>query len=376
MTVLAVLLSAAAAPACNVPVFRYALEKWPADPYALYVLHRGGLSPGDAAIVQALQKLSAGDAPDANFTLDEINLDSRPAGQVRKLLARLPKAELPLLLVRYPDACAIEGDLWAGPLRADAARLLVDSPARREVARRLTRGDSAVWVLLESGDKARDDAAARLLGAELVKLERGLKLPRLTDDPEDQVNERLPLKITFSLLRLARTDPAEQMFVRMLLHSEEGLAGRAEPMVFPVYGRGRALYALVGAGITRDTVAEAATRLVGPCTCKVKEQYPGVDLLMTAKWDDLLTGRLVKEEAPPPPLAGLATFASPTVRQPQRPAPAPSGSAAVAVPAQAEGSPEGAPVSLGVSVPLAVLAGLAVLAVATFVVLGRGRARS
>ena len=33
-----------AAQACSVPVFRYALERWPADAYRLVIFHNGPLS--------------------------------------------------------------------------------------------------------------------------------------------------------------------------------------------------------------------------------------------------------------------------------------------------------------------------------------------
>ena len=36
--------------------------------------------------------------------------------------------------------------------------------------------------------------------------------------------------------------------------------------------------------ITADNLKEAARFLTGPCTCKVKEQNPGVDLLVLADW--------------------------------------------------------------------------------------------
>jgi hypothetical protein len=59
-------------------------------------------------------------------------------------------------------------------------------------------------------------------------------------------------------------------------------------MVFPVFGRGRALFPLVGAGITPKNIRDAAEFLAGPCSCEVKEQNPGFDLLLKADWRDLL----------------------------------------------------------------------------------------
>jgi hypothetical protein len=304
------LLGAAPAAACNIPVFRYALEKWNADAYEVIVLHRGPLGPEEKALVNRLAKIAEADPPAVNITLEQLDLAEQPEDQVRELLAKLPGVELPALLVRYPAIARLNEPAWAGRLNADTVNNLFDSPARRELVRRLVHGDSAVWVLLESGDRNKDDAAAALLQAQLRKLEKGLKLPELTDDPEDKLSGNgPPLRLSFSHLPLARTDPAEAALVRLLLHSEPDLAAAPGPMIFPVFGRGRALYALAGSGITADNIAEAAAFLIGPCTCKVKEQNPGVDLLFSANWEALLAGhRLFKEKAAPP-LASLAPLA-------------------------------------------------------------------
>jgi hypothetical protein len=56
-------------------------------------------------------------------------------------------------------------------------------------------------------------------------------------------------------------------------------------MVFPLFGRGRAMPALVGAGITPENIKDAAAFLAGPCSCEVKRDNPGVDLLLTADWE-------------------------------------------------------------------------------------------
>ena len=71
----------------------------------------------------------------------------------------------------------------------------------------------------------------------------------------------------------------------MLLASEEDLRGfQNEPMAFPIFGQGRVLYALVGKGIKVETVDRAAQFLIGSCSCQVKEQNPGVDLVMATDW--------------------------------------------------------------------------------------------
>jgi hypothetical protein len=198
---------------------------------------------------------------------------------------------LPWLVVKYPSALRLPGNAWSGPLSEEATRRLVDSPARKKIVQRLAQGESAVWVMLDSGDPRKDETAAKLLESRLDYLTATLKLPKL--DAQDVVNGLISipendLRLEFSTLRVARSDPAEQAFVKMLLGTEADLKGVGEPIVFPVFGRGRVLYALVGKGIRHETIDQAATFLIGKCSCEVKERNPGVDLLLAADWTNIV----------------------------------------------------------------------------------------
>jgi hypothetical protein len=113
------------------------------------------------------------------------------------------------------------------------------------------------------------------------------------------------LEPTFSLLRLPRSDPAEQVLVRTLLRSEPDLEGYTDqPIAFPVFGRGRVLCALVGPGINAETVEEVCAFLVGPCSCLVKADNPGFDLVMRADWKRV-PGVQAPTEGEPLPLVSL-----------------------------------------------------------------------
>jgi hypothetical protein len=92
----------------------------------------------------------------------------------------------------------------------------------------------------------------------------------------------------FSTLRLSRDAAQEHAFVQMLLGTESDLDEVTAPIVFPVFGQGRALYALVGDGIKDETIEKSATFLIGKCSCEVKEQNPGMDLLLAADWKQIV----------------------------------------------------------------------------------------
>jgi hypothetical protein len=291
-----VLTSAAIASACNVPVFRFALERWRADNYSLVVFHRG---PLEAAAQEAIRPLEEQEALLTNVVVRRVDLDKLAAANDetasdvtaadKALYAALGSPAVPFLAVQYPPHLRIPVPVWAGPPSRESVAALADSPLRKELVRRLAEGQTAVWLLLESGDEAKDGPVRELVGAELKRLETSLELPELTDAPEDSLLAELPLKIAFSTLSVPRKSPQEQALVAMLVGSEPDLAGRSDPMVFPVFGRGRALLPLVGPGITAKNVEEAAAFLAGACSCEVKEQNPGFDLLLTADWDTLLS---------------------------------------------------------------------------------------
>ncbi|MBM4069778.1 MAG: hypothetical protein FJ271_12625 [Planctomycetes bacterium] len=279
-----VFLGIAVAGACNIPVFRFALDRWRPDRYELVLLHDEPLAEEDRRLLEKLQEYT--DRPDcpANVNLTRVDLSRKHDGAWDKLAKQAPR---PCLVLRFPDAADIAAPIWTGAFSGETVRSILDSPARRRIAKQIWAGTSAVWLLLESGDPKKDSAALATLKAGLVKLERSLKLPDITTAPQDKLlNPRGPkVRLEFSVLSVSRADAAEDMLVRMLLQTEEGLHERREPMVFPVFGRGIVLHALVGKGITERNIGESAAFLTGACSCEVKRLNPGVDLLITADWE-------------------------------------------------------------------------------------------
>lgn len=309
-----------AASACNVPVFRYALEYWAADAYELVLFYREPLTPESQGLVETMEK--TGQDGLANLVVNKANLASELPPSVRELWNAQKNPALPWLVVRYPRPLGIEPSAWAGPLTAETVRALLDSPARRDLAQKLRRGDAIVWLLLESGDKRRDEQAAQLVQAESRKLEQTLVLP----DPsalDPPANTDLPSKIAFSTVRVARADPAERLLLNMLLNWNTNLASATEVMLFPVFGRGRAIAPARGEEIQPEAIREMAEFLTGPCSCLVKAMNPGYDLLLSADWNSL-TGDRESKQPEPPPLVGLSQFAAAAANKPTAPSSQPA----------------------------------------------------
>src|SRR3954471_5247029 len=69
--------------ACSVPVFRYGLEHWKADPYRALIVHRGELNAEDQVMVKKLKDASAR----ANVTVQRVDLGRDPGAETDAELA-------------------------------------------------------------------------------------------------------------------------------------------------------------------------------------------------------------------------------------------------------------------------------------------------
>ncbi|KPK43435.1 MAG: hypothetical protein AMJ65_05770 [Phycisphaerae bacterium SG8_4] len=264
--------------ACSTPVFRYALERWPADFYDGVLVHRGPIAEDHPAA-----RLFEGETAEfLNLRLSRMDLDSAAEEDVKKLLGDKVPEKLPALVLWYPWQKGRAAPFWMGEFTPETVAVLIQSATRKEVAKRLTEGQAAVWIFVESGDKAKDKAALELLNKELETVAKEL----MEFAPPVEELDMPSVSFEFSTVSLSRTDPNERALLSMIMHSEPDLDDYVkEPMAVPVFGRGRALYTLIGEGINADNIREASAFLTGPCGCEIKMMNPGVDLMMAVDWD-------------------------------------------------------------------------------------------
>lgn len=154
---------------------------------------------------------------------------------------------------------------------------LTTSPLRGKIADEILSGKLCVMLYLETGDPAKDSRY------------RGDILNKLKDSPFRNI-------ITF--IELNRNSVEESHFVSMLLHVEDDLAAIGEPMLFGIFGRLKALEPLVSKGITEENVGYMIDFLTADCSCLIKDNMPGVDILFTNKWENpvpALVNRILDE---------------------------------------------------------------------------------
>jgi len=216
-------------------------------------------------------------------------------------------------------------------------RALTDSPKRKQLAESLINGESVVWIFVPSGNSRKDEQARALIQRELdLALSALLKRPFLALSGSAERE----LSYGFPILTLSRTDPEERFFLDTLLNSESDLHEyENEPMVFPVFGRGRVLGCLFGEFITGKNIQGAVSFLAGSCSCEIKSLNPGMDLLIAALWDRVVLGGLfVEDDTELPELTGVMPEAPDSTEETTEKI---AEMASYEMPASPESSPEG-----------------------------------
>ena len=289
---------AGALPACNIPVFRYALERWKSDPYTVIVFRDKAY---DQRQQESLKSLKPSGENPANIELVEFDLTALPSDEKysqlwQQLNQQSNTIALPHVVVRATLPTG-KVNAWHGPLDEAAKLGLANSPARDELAKRLLRGDSIVWLLINSSDKSKNDRAKQLLTKTTAGLEKKVKLPEGVGIPGSELFSEVPLLVQYSILEIEAGSAKEKFLTQMFGGIRSRAFAKNEPLIIPVFGRGRALEVIPAVDLNANLIEDLTIFLNGPCSCQVKERNPGFDILMAANWDRELFG----EEGQRPP---------------------------------------------------------------------------
>jgi len=284
-------LAAGLAWACDTPVYRYAMYRWEPAPYEVYLFHDKPMDQQAAQVQKLIEAASRSEEKPANLFFVPVSVSDDPElkripPDVRKAWQDQKERQLPTYMVVTPHG----HKLYQGALDEAFLKAMLESRLRTEIVKQLGEGKVGVMILLTGSDEAANAAAekeAKTLIADLAAGKVELYLPPvMSETPEDGQDPAGP-RLEMGLVKVARTDAAEKWVVDSLLSLESDLTSEefaAQPMVFAVFGRGRALPPFVGKGITRDNLLECVYFLTGACSCTVKDQNPGMDLLFATDW--------------------------------------------------------------------------------------------
>jgi hypothetical protein len=282
LSVVSVIAFGTSAGACNVPVFRYALERWQSDDYKLTIYQQGPIDK----VVNQFQNDIATSKSNIELTLIDLASPSSLDRRVPTLAGGYLKDSNCHFVIRTPDQQKVA---LQGPVEANSASRLLDSPVRKELSRRLISGHAIVWLVVQSADDMQNKETRQLLLRTIESMADRIELPEGIGLPGSELHSEVPLLLRFSVLEIEPRDPNETFLRGLFSLYDTG------PVVVPVFGRGRALEVIPASELTAPMIGDLTAYLCGACSCQVKERNPGFDLLLTTDWERKLFG----DEGPP-----------------------------------------------------------------------------
>lgn len=300
----AFILCSAVAVACNIPVFRFALERWKPDSCEVVVFHKGVMSAIDETIVSDLENTSLAKDGDANLNVIRCDLNNNTDQEFNDLWLSVKEktdSKLPMLVARSLKGRGKTINHWYGSLQDARTVGLIESPIRTELTKRLQSGDAIVWLVVKSPDERKMTAVRDLLERQCDELPNKIELPEGIGLPGSELYSEVPLLLQFSVLEMDPDDPKEQYLVRQLTGFQTEAFAAGEPLIIPIFGRGRVLEVIPATQLNADLIHDLTEFLCGACSCQVKEQNPGFDLLLSTNWNVALFGE--DADGPPPEAA-------------------------------------------------------------------------
>jgi hypothetical protein len=305
------------AKACNIPVFKNALEHWMAESYELFIFYKGPSKP-DAKEISVRLNAASESNEELNINVRWVDVSDAISDSAVAALWSGQKDAAPRAVLCYPaclqpvrakaqvqtlpaferpggctptklDSDQMYQSVWSGECNSSELCGLIASPSRREAMKLLKGGESAVWLFVGCGDPQKDLPARESLEAQLHAAEMDLTLP---DSESALMVGSAESRITnashphFSIVSVDRELAFEQGLIRILENAFELPSGRG-PLAFPVFGRGRVFGALTEEAISSQSAIGAACKtLCGCCSCRIKVNRPGFDLLLSANWGE------------------------------------------------------------------------------------------
>ncbi len=229
--------------ACTTKVSEWVLLNAPPNEYTLVYFHK---TPPDARSLQQNNEIKK--------SISEANIHFRSAVK--------EDAASPYYALYYEDR------LFSRYENTGELRRLISSPVRDNIAAELKGGKLCVMLYLKTGIPGKDENGLR-------SVKKALEL-----SPFGQI---------IPVVELNRNDIEEKHFISMLLNVENDLKGINEPMLFGIFGRFKTLEPLLAGGISVENINLMIDFLTADCSCLIKDNLPGTDILYINKWESPAT---------------------------------------------------------------------------------------
>ncbi len=260
--------------ACNTPVFQYALLRWNPEPYRIFVFYKSNFSPDQLQAIKLLEPLEQRSL--IIYKQIDINSLSNADNPIkylwRTIKGEFPHLQLPIIVVRFPVS-ERNDNIYVDSLSISAIKQIISSPVRIEIADKLANG-AIVWLISLTHDKTHNAKIKKILSDELNAYSQRYSQANLS-------------KLEFAIIELKRDDKNENFIFKLLAKIYPALTNTNEIIAFPIFGRGRILFPIPEKKLTHKAIFAACDFMTGPCACEIKDQNPGIDLLLNVDWDNL-----------------------------------------------------------------------------------------
>jgi len=150
---------------------------------------------------------------------------------------------------------------------------LTSSPLREKIAAELMAGKLCVMLYLKTDNQEKDEKGLNELRGAIAAS---------------------PFREIITVVELSRNSRDEHHFASMLLNVEDDLKYIQEPMLFGIFGRFKALEPILGKGISEMNINLMIDYFTAECSCLIKDDLPGTDILYPDKWSHPGTALLNK----------------------------------------------------------------------------------
>lgn len=298
------LFSGRQAAGCTTPVYQYAMERWVQDYYEGILIHSGQQNEEVGRIIDLFESSVTAKKGPLNLNLKLMDITSKKE-EIKKLLKGTLPGKLPAMAIWFPYEFGESKPFWTGYADHQTIANIIHSEKRKAIGEQLLKMQVATWIFVPSGNRERDHEVMARFRQDIQNTREALKKDYLAYPGSTPFADSIDL---FSIVSLPRDQKEESFLTTMLTAMAAGEYDNTEPVVFPVFGRGRVLTSLSGDDISAENIGDIIRFLINPCACQVKMANPGTDLLLQANWSRAIEG--YQEATVLPVFAGVANDSS------------------------------------------------------------------
>ncbi|PCJ59199.1 MAG: hypothetical protein COA79_10890 [Planctomycetota bacterium] len=276
--------------ACKTPVYKYALKKWGRDVYDIVKIYdskksNGRLNPKMEKAVLDMVKISSNGTSLTNVRLWPVDINGdikkRFGDEVYKYYKnQLEYQKPPFYIIFNPKRKPI----YCGEFSEKDIPNLMLSPAREKLINALAT-QKVVFMLIASSNAEKNEAAKKILDESIKEgiKEELIVRKRRVKDLNDEEKKFKPLEIIY--VTIDPNDDKEEWFKRQLIGISDEIKDDDEPKVFGVVGKGYVFEkCLTKETLTNKDIIDHIIFLTGPCSCTVKKDNKGMDIITGWDW--------------------------------------------------------------------------------------------